>query len=46
MKQDHVLVKDVVDDCVADGDGGDARCWVGFVVASELLLILFVILIM
>jgi hypothetical protein len=32
MKQDHVLVKDVVDDCVADGDGGDARCWVGFVV--------------
>ena len=27
-KQDHVLVKDAANDCVADG--GDARCWVGF----------------
>ncbi len=37
-KQDHVLVKDVANDCVADG--GDASCWVGFVVASELLFFL------
>ncbi len=33
-KQDHVLGKDVTDDCVTDG--GDACCWVGFVVLSEL----------
>jgi hypothetical protein len=39
-KQYHVLVKkDVDDDCVAGGD--DARCLVGFVVPSELLLIIF-----
>ena len=25
-KQDHVLVKDVADDCVTNG--GDAHCWV------------------
>ena len=37
-EQDHVLVKDVANDCVADG--GDASCWVGFVVASELLFFL------
>ena len=38
-KQDHVLVKDAANDCVADV--GDALCWVGFVVASELLLFFF-----
>ncbi len=38
-KQDHVLVKDVADDYVTDG--GDAYCWVSFVVPSELLLFLF-----
>ncbi len=38
-KQDHVLVKNVTNDCVANGGG--ARCWVGFVVVSELLLFVF-----
>ena len=34
-----LLVKDVTDDCVVDGD--NACCWVGFAVASELLLFVF-----
>ena len=38
-KQDHVLVKDVANDCVAYG--GDARCWVGFDVTSKILLFIF-----
>jgi len=38
-KQDHVLVKDITNDFVTNGGG--ARCWVGFVVASELLLLAF-----
>jgi len=38
-KQDHVLVKDVANDCVADG--GDAHHRVGFVVTSKLLLFVF-----
>ena len=38
-KEDHALVKDVANDCVPDG--GDARCWVGFVVPSEHLLFIF-----
>jgi len=38
-EQDNVLVKDIPDDCVANG--GDTHCWVGFDVALELLLFVF-----